>query len=167
MRISQSSVNTNTIVSFLFLRHRYLPFIKAGRFELAHPAKRGWVDSQFTYLLKMTCRCRALRYYCFYRHRTCHVFLKVCLRGNSDANRRDFCHHRLCFLPCLSPPFLQKIWIQNENPAAEAGRSSICKTRDRSLARMHLLTGKDRTQRERRCGENPVHERRNSLTQNV
>ena len=34
---------------------------------------------------------------------TCRLFLRVCLRGNSDANRRDSCHHRLCFLPCLIP----------------------------------------------------------------
>ena len=68
---------------------------------LAQPVKRGLVDSQFISLLKMTYRCWALREHCFYRCQTCSLFLRVCLRGNSAANRRDPCHHHPCFLPCL------------------------------------------------------------------
>ena len=108
----------------------------------AHPAKRGLVDSQFTYLLKMTYRCWALReHYCFYRCQTCSLFLRACLRGNSFANRCDSCHHRSC---------LQKVWIQNGDPTAENDRHSKCETRYRPLARSHLITGEDRTQR-REC----------------
>ena len=83
------------------------------------PAERELVDSPFIYPLKMTYCYWILREHCFYRHRTCHLFLRVCLRDNSDANRRDFCHHRLCLLPCLTHPFLQK-----GDPIAENDRCS-------------------------------------------
>ena len=76
--------------------------LKSRRFFLilAHPAKRGLVDSQFIYLLKMTSHYQTLREHCFYCCQTCHLFLRACLRGNSDANRRDFCHHRLSYKRC-------------------------------------------------------------------
>ena len=80
------------------------------------------------------------------------IFLRACLRGSSDANRRAPCHHCPClWFPCVLPPFLQKVWIQNGDPTAETDRDSICKTRYRSLeTRSHLITGEDRTQR-REC----------------
>ena len=87
------------------------------------PAKRGLVDSQFIgFLLKMTYCCWASpEHYCFYRCQTCRLFLRVYLRGNSDANRRDFCHHRLCFLPCVSPPFLKKYGYKEILPQETTG----------------------------------------------